>query len=124
MQKRISIEKAEWKDEELKLFPHSIDFEIDNLEATEQVLVDSDQLAFIYILEQENEYVYLSLSSPIWPELKKVLTDGTPVALVLNDVEIELKGIKDELEYLVQNIEGNANYGNDMVKEVEEIFIN
>ena len=26
-------------------------------------------------------------------------------------IEMELEGLKEEVEYLVENIEGNANYG-------------
>ncbi|WP_246938587.1 hypothetical protein [Bacillus pinisoli] len=122
MQKRISIERAEWNDGQLKLIAHPTNFEKGTLSAAERVLVDSDQLAFIYILENNEEYVYLALSSPFWPELKKALADDASVQLVMNELELELIGLKDELEYLIQNIQGNANYGSDMEKEVEKVF--
>ncbi len=28
----------------------------------------------------------------------------------VNDIEMELEGLREEVEYLVENIEGNANY--------------
>ena len=39
----------------------------------------------------------------------------------VNDIEMELEGLK-EVEYLVENIEGNANYGEELVTAVEKYF--
>ncbi|WP_456275850.1 UPF0738 family protein [Bacillus sp. AK128] len=122
MQKRISIEKIEWKEEELLLISSPVDLNGSSIKAAERVLVDSDQLAFVYILELVDEYVYLSLSRNIWPELKKVLESHYPVKLIMGEQEIELIGLEMELDELVQNIEGNTNYGDEMVKEVESVF--
>jgi hypothetical protein len=124
MQKRVSIEKIEWKEDELLLFPTHLELDGSSLQAAERVLVDSEQLAFIYILELSNEYVYLSISNQFWPELKKVLINHVPVKLVIHGEELELKGLEAEVDELVQNIEGNTNYGSEMVKQVESIFLN
>lgn len=40
----------------------------------------------------------------------------------VNDIEMELEGLKEEVEYLVENIEGNANYGEELVTAVEKYF--
>jgi hypothetical protein len=123
MQKRIEIKHVEWKDEELLLFPKPIELEEDTLKAAERVLVDSEQLAFVYILELSDEYVYLSISHTFWPDLKKVLTKSAPVKLVIEENVIELRSLESEVSELIKNIEGNSNYGDEMVKQVESIFL-
>ena len=40
----------------------------------------------------------------------------------VNDIEMELEGLKEEVEYLVENIEGNVNYGEELVTAVEKYF--
>ncbi|MBM7659738.1 hypothetical protein JOC85_000505 [Bacillus mesophilus] len=123
MQKRIEIKDVEWREEELFLYPKPIELDGSSLKAAERVLVDSDQLAFVYILEASDEYVYLSISHTFWPHLKKVLTESTPVKLVIEKHVIELQGLQSEVSELIQNIEGNSNYGDEMVKQVESVFL-
>lgn len=41
----------------------------------------------------------------------------------VNDIEMELEGLKEEVEYLVENIEGNVNYGEELVTAVEKVFL-
>ncbi|MCF6409183.1 hypothetical protein [Pseudalkalibacillus salsuginis] len=93
------------------------------LEPSEQVLVDSDSLSFIYILETPDSFIYVSFPKERWTGLKAVITDEKDAILKLSNHEpIHLKGIKGEMGYLIQNISGNANYGNEMMSSVEEIF--
>lgn len=94
-----------------------------NLSASGQMLVDSDQLAFIYILENETEYIHVRLPIQLWPLLNEVISNKLFVVLKVEEIEIELVNIIDELTYLIHNIEGNSNYGDEMVKKVEEIFL-
>ncbi|MGP4082444.1 hypothetical protein ACTWQL_21370 [Pseudalkalibacillus sp. R45] len=88
-----------------------------------QVLVDSDSLSFIYILETTDSFIYVSFPKEQWNGLKTVITEEKDAFLKLSNHELlNLKGLKGELEYLIENISGNANYGNEMMKSVEEIF--
>ncbi|MCI4060283.1 hypothetical protein MMK25_31610, partial [Bacillus cereus] len=36
---------------------------------------------------------------------------------------MELEGLKEEVEYLVEIIVGNANYGEELVTAVEKVFL-
>ncbi|MEH7508774.1 hypothetical protein [Priestia megaterium] len=45
------------------------------------------------------------------------------VFLEINKEVIELSAVKEELSYLISNIEGNVNYGDEMVARVEEVFL-
>lgn len=122
MQQRIEIQSAALGEEGLLLFPEGkISFE--GLRAKQQMLVDSDHLAFIYILETDEQFIYVSLPDSIWPELKNFLSGNQAAYLKAGEESIELDGMKEELNYLISNIEGNANYGEELVSKVEGIFL-
>nr|WP_309101298.1 hypothetical protein [Fredinandcohnia onubensis] len=122
MQKRIEISEMNTSNNQLELIAEKPNFDPAGLQASGQMLVDSDSLAFIYKLENEKEFIYVSLPSSIWPTLKNVISEKQKVILHLEENEIELIDIIPELEYLLQNIEGNTNYGNEMVELVEKTF--
>lgn len=123
MQKRIEISHFNYSNNKLGLMADETDFETAGLQASGQMLVDSDSLAFIYKLENEKEFIYVSLPSAVWPSLKNVISEKQQVILHLEDNELELTDIIPELEYLLQNIEGNSNYGDEMVGLVENTFL-
>ncbi|MGM0851865.1 MAG: hypothetical protein ACQEWI_04490 [Bacillota bacterium] len=91
--------------------------------AAGQIIADSDRYAFVYLAENEEEYVYLYLEESIWDELKKALQEKSAVIAKSNDYSLELDQFTAELDYLVANIEGNGNYGDEMVKKVESVFL-
>ncbi|WP_428911394.1 hypothetical protein [Niallia sp. Krafla_26] len=91
-------------------------------QASGQMLVDSDNLSFVYLLEAEETYTYVIIPNKIWKELKIVLSEATPVFLSNGREKILLNQFHDELSYLIENIKGNSNYGEKMVAEVEAVF--
>lgn len=46
-----------------------------------------------------------------------------PVVLEAGDQTIELAGLHEELEYLLENIKDNANYGEEMEGKVKRVFL-
>lgn len=124
MSKMINvIQTVESTDEKLVLEAEKSSYDATSLVPTGQMLVDSDSVAFIYKLENETEFIYVSLPYSTWPGLKETMEKERTVFVKVNDTEIRLEGIIGELEYLVSNIEGNANYGEEMVSKVEEVFL-
>jgi len=123
MQKRIELTKQLIKDRQLELHTEDESFNKLNLRASGRMLVDSDALSFIYILENNEEFVYVSLTSNLWSSLKEVIDEKLDVILFIGNQTINLEGLIEELTYLISNIEGNANYGEQMVSQVEEIFV-
>lgn len=95
---------------------------LDGIIATGQMLVDSDECAFVYLLEKEQDYTYVIIQEPVWTDLKRVLAGNLCVFLGNEEERIELVNFLDELAYLIENIKGNSNYGEIMVAKVEEIF--
>jgi hypothetical protein len=122
MNKRIELTKATIENNRLILQPASSSIEVEELKAKGQMIVDSDQLAFIYILESADEFVYAGLPHTIWTKLKEAKEKSLDVILQINEKEIELTDIFPELNYLLENIRGNANYGDEMEKQVVELF--
>ncbi|MEO4054263.1 hypothetical protein [Solibacillus sp. CAU 1738] len=84
-----------------------------------QVIADSDNEAFIYIVEEAGVYSYLSFPKKVWPALVQVVQNGRNPFLYPN---IELTNFFEELESLLWNIQGNDNYGSAFVQAVEESF--
>ncbi|RDU35589.1 hypothetical protein DRW41_17810 [Neobacillus piezotolerans] len=87
-----------------------------------QMLVDSDNLSFVYLMEKDDEYTYVLMPVAVWEDLKKGLDKSLPVYLEDGGSTVELYGIYEELSYLAENIKGNGNYGEAMVSKVESIF--
>lgn len=90
--------------------------------ASGQMLVDSDGLSFVYLLEKEEDYTYIVIPNTVWKELKTALTEQLPVYLSNQSERLLLNQFHEELSYLIENIKGNSNYGEKMVNEVEAIF--
>lgn len=87
-----------------------------------QMLADSDNVAFIYVVEEEAGYSYLKIPQDFWSNFGPLLkTEQNPI-LLINDQEIELINFTEELTMLLLNIEGNDNYGNFFVETVEREF--
>ncbi|MEH7370907.1 hypothetical protein V7156_15910 [Priestia megaterium] len=119
----MDITTCVMKSNELHLKADPIETEIEQLEDTKQMLVDSDNMSFVYVVDINDQFMYVGLSDNIWANLKHVLHKDMKVFLEINKKVIELSAVKEELSYLISNIEGNVNYGDEMVARVEEVFL-
>lgn len=122
MSQRILITEAKNENNELLLITESA-ADIEGLAATGQMLVDSDQLAFIYIVENEGGYQYISIPQNTWAAIQDGMVARASAYLTAsNDSKLKLEGFFEEMEYLISNIKGNSNYGEEMVAKVEQVF--
>lgn len=119
MKKKLRIETANLEKNQLLL---SADQPVSGLVPAGQMLVDSDGFAFIYLMEENGDYTYIVLMENIWPSLKTALDQKAAVILSDGTQKIELLNLFEELEYLIGNIKGNSNYGEEMVTKVEAVF--
>lgn len=87
-----------------------------------QVIVDSDNEAFIYIVEENGVFSYLRFARSIWPLLVEVVKSKQDPSLRVGAQQIVLTNFFEELSILLFNIEGNSNYGDDFVQAVEQSF--
>jgi Family of unknown function (UPF0738) len=120
MKRKIIIQTAILTENELIL---ETDEFINGLIPGEQILVDSDNSAFIYLMEDQNDYTYIVLSENLWPYLKTANEKKLPLLVKSNQEQIELISFLEELEYILSNIKGNSNYGDELVTKVEGFFL-
>lgn len=87
-----------------------------------QVLTDSDNMAFIYLVEEGEGYSYVQIPQKFWSQLIDLIKFNRNPYLLINNEPIELTSFTEELHVLLFNIEGNDNYGNEFVEAVETTF--
>ncbi|GEK34293.1 hypothetical protein KSI01_18260 [Kurthia sibirica] len=87
-----------------------------------RVITDSDDLAFIYTIDENDAFSYLVFKQPLWNSLVAVIESETDPVVVVEDQQIVLTGFFDEIQSLIYNIEGNSNYGDTFVTAVENVF--
>lgn len=122
MREKINVVNATiTKENELHLIVEK-EIKIADFKPLGQMLVDSDDVSFIYLLEKNEQYTYLVIKEELWISLKNSLAEGLPVFLKNDSGHCELPSFVDELEYLIENIKGNGNYGETMVTKVETLF--
>ncbi|WP_174730936.1 hypothetical protein [Mesobacillus harenae] len=121
MKRKITILNAEVTENELILEADS-DIDLSGLNDAGQMLVDSDNLSFVYLAEEEEEYIYISVPEAVWPDIQKARQLKLQAIAVNNKGKLMLTRFMEELEYLIENIKGNSNYGEEMVAKVEGVF--
>lgn len=124
MREKIYVEKAIKNEKNEVILVVNNDYSIKELSATGQVLVDSNELAFVYIVEKDDSFMYIELTLNTWPILKEGLENNCEYKLSNGEETIVLPNLQEELLYLIDNIKGNSNYGEEMVTKVEECFCN
>ncbi|MBU9713285.1 hypothetical protein [Evansella tamaricis] len=100
---------------------------IEKLTAGEQILVDSDRQSFVYILEDDNGFAHLRFQKNVWNKIQELRLTDQPVYVEFAGSgkvsRLELTNFKEEMNTLIDNIRGNSNYGDEMVRAVEEVFV-
>ncbi len=110
----IYVTEMKFENEVLNVFTEA---DVENCTAVSQMIVDSDDFSFIYLLDNGVDYVRLHFVSETWEMLERYRNQK----IVLNET-LELSDFYDELNYLISNIEGNNNYGKEFEAKVVETF--
>ncbi|MED4073047.1 UPF0738 family protein [Priestia endophytica] len=124
MSNRIEVNGTKWKEGRLYIKTEALNQNIETIEDTGQMIVDSDNLSFIYIIDVNEAFVYVSITEPYWNDIKEAKENNANVVAIVGEHEVQLENIFTELEDLVENIEGNSNYGEEFMGSVEKIFLN
>jgi Family of unknown function (UPF0738) len=121
---RLNVQSTAWEENKLYLnVSDEVSQQLSEWKDSERMLVDSDGLAFIYVLENNEGFIHIAIGSSHWADAKKALLERA--AVVIRNVkgeELELTAFSSEMDYLTENIQGNANYGQQMEEEVIKIF--
>ncbi|MEY8348474.1 hypothetical protein AALF16_09210 [Bacillus cereus] len=123
MQNKIQVKSVEERENALIFCAENTEIQVEELKARNHVLVDSDHLSFLYILENEAAFIYVSIPHTCWEAMNSAMKSEKAMFVRVNNTEIELEQLKEEVEYLIENIEGNANYGEELVTAVEKVFL-
>ncbi|MCH4824825.1 MAG: hypothetical protein N2C11_05360 [Planococcus sp. (in: firmicutes)] len=121
MHKFVAIKKTE-------ITGNEIEFTIEETEPTEaleasgQMLTDSDNQAFVYLLDTGTDYIYVQFAIHTWPAMTKALEVKNVPLLKWGKQIMPLSEFHEELLMLVDNIEGNDNYGEEFRTAVEQTF--
>ncbi|ANZ33785.1 hypothetical protein [Staphylococcus carnosus] len=111
---RIYVNEIKVKDDGIYCYT---DKSTEGLKEAGQMLVDSDNYGFAYILDDGQSYSYLIFVKETW----SMLHENKGKTIYIND-DLKLEEFDQELDYILSNIKGNSNYGKDFVAEVEEAF--
>jgi Family of unknown function (UPF0738) len=122
MNKRLIIKNSLIKNQIELLLEIDSNHKLTDLKASGQMLVDSDGCSFIYLLENADTYTYISIPETVWNDLKTAVSKNLPVIVTNGSEKIFLTNFQEELTYLIENIKGNSNYGEEMVNKVETVF--
>lgn len=122
MRKIIEVKELIINDKGLNI---TIENEVANINECSEVgtmIADSDQISLLYIIEENEEFVYISIPSRYWNVLKKALDEEKSVFLQNEGNSMPLTQWNDELSFIVQNVEGNLNYGSEFVEQIQNVF--
>jgi hypothetical protein len=92
------------------------------VQAGGQLITDSDNQAFVYLMDVVDGYIYVQFPKTVWPLLATSLEADKEPVLTWGQSEIQLDNFREELSMLIFNIEGNHNYGEEFSNAVEEAF--
>jgi hypothetical protein len=92
------------------------------VQAGGQLITDSDNHAFVYLMDVVDGYIYVQFPKTVWPLLARSLEADKEPVLTWGQSEIQLDNFREELSMLIFNIEGNHNYGEEFSTAVEEAF--
>lgn len=112
----IYVNEIKFENDELKCYVEE-DFSDKTLVSMEQMIVDSDNFTIIYILDDGEEFIRTHFVSETWEMLERYRNSK----IVLND-QVELEDFYTHLEELLENIEGNNNYGKEFEGKIVETF--
>lgn len=89
---------------------------------SKKMITDSEEIAFVYLMDDEEGYAYIHFPRDTWALMAQVLQGDNDPVLIWNGESIPLPGFIEELTMLVYNIEGNDNYGEAFTTAVEHEF--
>ncbi|MEE6451745.1 hypothetical protein RAH41_14315 [Gottfriedia acidiceleris] len=123
MRKMLEINEINRNEDGLFLLIDDTKMIIEQCHEVGTMIADSDQGSLLYILEENEEFVYVTVPYEYWPELKKANDQNLNVFLKVGEKSLSLNNWNEELTYLIQNVEGNFNYGEEFVKQVQSVFL-
>lgn len=121
MRKTYIVDSGVQNGSEIRFLLQEVPQELEVL-AGGQLITDSDNHAFVYLMDVVDGYIYVQFPKTVWPLLASSLEAENEPVLTWGQSEIPLVNFREELTMLIFNIEGNHNYGEEFSNAVEEAF--
>lgn len=105
-------------------------FTIEDLKGLETIhpvgrmITNSEEMSFVYLIDGEKQFNQLHFNEQTWPLLESALQAERDPYIKIGSETIQLTNFVEELSMLIENIQGNDNYGDQFVQTVESIFKN
>lgn len=109
----LHVNEIKMEDNKVKIYTEESQLDVT---ATGTMVVDSDHMQFVYLLD-DGEFHHLRFVQETWPMLKQYQDKDWYLYGTL-----QLDNFKEELQFLLENIEGNYNYGKEFTESVEHAF--
>lgn len=121
MRKMIRVQDSEITEERIQFFIQEQE-PAEAIEASGQMIADSDEPAFVYLVDTGTQYIYIRFEEPLWPALTKALQRDSLPLLIWGSQVLPLVAFQEELWMLLENIKDNNNYGELFQTAVETAF--
>lgn len=121
MRKTYSVDSGSQNGSEIRFLLKEEPLNLD-VTAGGQLITDSDNMAFVYLMDSQDGYTYVQFPKIVWPLLAVSLSSNQEPKIAWGESDIQLTNFREELEMLIFNIEGNHNYGAEFTEAVEEAF--
>ncbi len=121
MRKLVEVQNGIISDTEIQFIIEAQE-PFEAIEAAGQMIADSDGNAFVYLLDTGTDYIYVQFKEHLWPAMLAALQrEGVPL-LKWGEQIMPMDSYHEELWMLLENIEGNDNYGSAFSSAVEIAF--
>lgn len=121
MRKLVEVQKAIVQENEIQ-FIISDQEPSEALEAAGRMIADSDGGAFIYLLDTGTDFIYIQFKEHTWQAMGAAMERAGVPLLQWGEQIMPLAEFHEEFWMLLENIEGNDNYGAPFRTAVEEAF--
>lgn len=121
MRKLVEVQNGIISDEGIQFIVEAQE-PFEALEASGRMIADSDGHAFVYLLDTGTDYIYMQFKEPLWPAMLAALQRKEVPLLQWGEQIMPLAAYHEELWMLLENIEGNDNYGGAFSSAVEKAF--
>lgn len=124
MRKMVRINEITFNNENAMILNiKNHDLNLANCHDVGTMIADSEQSSLLYIIEENEEFVYVTMPVDYWSEMKKAYDLKSEVFLQVGEAQFPLENWQNELTFLVENVVGNFNYGEEFVKQIQTVFI-
>lgn len=121
MRKLVEVKEAAVSKEQIQFIIEGQE-PAEAIEAAGRMITDSDGEAFVYLIDSGTEYIYVQFKEHFWQDLAAAMQRKDVPLLIWGEQVMPMDAFHEEMWMLIENIEGNDNYGEAFRIIVEQAF--